>query len=165
MDASALAIGSSLLLAAQCCVAAWLDFRYRKLPNLLCAVVYCTGILAGLFAHGIGWAGFSAVHALVALLIGAGLFAARIIGAGDAKFYAAVAAWMPITDGLILLLNVSLAGLVLVALWFPMRRRIAAMAPDAAMAIEFRKVPYGMAIASGACLTSLSSFGVWSGGV
>lgn len=165
METAALAIGTSVALAAQCCFAAWLDFRYRKLPNVLCASVFCTGILSGLLVHDLAWVGMAALHSLLALVVGAALFAMRMIGAGDAKFYAAVAAWVPLTQGLVLLLYVSLAGLVLLLVWFPNRARIAAMAPDPSLAAEFRKVPYGVAIAIGGCLTFVLSSVSWSAGL
>ena len=163
MEPGALEIGSSLVLAVHCCAAIWLDFRYRRLPNLLCISTFCFGIISGLLLHDLPWVGMSALHAVLALAVGAMLFAVKMIGAGDAKFYAAAAAWVPLAQALSLLLFVSLAGLLLLVIWFPNRRRIAAMAPDPAMALEFRKVPYGIAIALGACMTVVLSSDVWSG--
>ncbi len=162
MEPGILALGAGLLLGVQCCIASWLDFRYRTLPNILCLAVLCSGLLAGAVMHDLAWVGMSALHALAALVVGAALFAVRFIGGGDAKFYAAIAAWVPFDQGLVLLMMVSLSGLVLLLFWFPMRRRIAAMAPDTTLETEFRKVPYGIAIAAGGFLAFSLSSGVWS---
>ncbi len=161
MDSALFPIIANLGLAAQCCVAAYMDFRHRQLPNLLCLSVLGTGIVAGLITHDLTWVGLSLAHAVLALLVGIALFAGKVIGGGDAKFYAAVAAWLPLTYGFLMLGAVAACGLVLALAWFPVRARIAALAPDPATAKEFRKVPFGLAIAAGGWLTYAISTGLW----
>ena len=57
-------------------------------------------------------------HAVMALVIGMALFAGGVIGRGDGKFYAGIASYSILWDGLVLLLAVSVSGIVLVLLWF-----------------------------------------------
>ena len=154
-------LAAQALLGVQCLIASYFDFRFRRLPNLLCLSVLLTGLVAGWITQGGTWAGLALVHAIIALIAGIALFAGKVIGGGDAKFYAATAAWLPLTYGLWMLAAVALCGFVLALAWFPVRERVAAMAPDAATAKEFKKVPFGLAIAAGAWLTYLVSTGTW----
>jgi prepilin peptidase CpaA len=137
-------------------VAARLDIRQRRLPHWLCAITLVAG-LGVVMAAGGPMVSLSAVlHAALALLGGMLFYAAGLIGGGDAKFYAAMAGWFALRDGLFLLVNVTLCGLILLALWFLLRGRRpqpSAMAgsktgseaePD-----PFTKLPYGVAIAAG----------------
>lgn len=77
------------------------------------------------------------------------MFSLGIIGGGDAKFYAALAAWFPLQRGFELLLLTSLAGLGLFLAWFVIRRiqrkPIVRKATD-----PMDKLPYGLAIGLGA---------------
>lgn len=140
-------------LVAIVCVGGWMDLKYRRLPNWLCAIAFLSGI--SVVAAVIGWDGVPSglLHAAIALGIGMGLFALGGIGAGDAKFYAALAAWFPLRDGVILFTIVALAGIALLIAWFTCRsprrgadRRRSADDP-------FGKLPYGIAIAAGALIT------------
>lgn len=150
---SSMEIAALAVLAALAVAGFYLDARYRLLPNWLCAAGLLAGIGFGAALHGWAWAGSALLHSLLALVAGMGLFSARIIGGGDAKFYAALAAWFPIAKALLLLLVVSLAGLVLVILvWFPLRRYLT-RPQDGTAAAAFAKVPYGVAIATGALAT------------
>lgn len=137
----------ALLLAA---LGAIIDVRTRRLPNWLCAVLaVVAGITAFLMFGGMGlvWA---LAHAAIALIFGAGLFAARMIGAGDAKFYAASALAIPLEHGLLMLAGASLAGLaVLVAMALRRMVRRRPLGPDA----PGMTVPFGLPIAAGFALT------------
>lgn len=142
-------IGGVLLVAIGL-TGAWLDFRTRRLPNWLCGLGLVAGLAFALATGGWSLAGAALLHALVALVIGAGLFALGGIGGGDAKFYAALAAWFPISAGLGLLVCVSLTGLVLLIVWLLVRRRLIRSYSGLPKDSEFRKLPYGVAIAGGA---------------
>jgi len=145
------AFGTMALLAV---VGSVLDVRFRLLPNLLCAAVLVSGLAFGLAQHGLPWTGSAAIHAVLALLAGMALFAAGMIGGGDAKYYAAFAAWFPLSKAALLLLMVSVPGVLLVTVtWFAGRHRIASDFP--ASRRDFAKVPYGVAISAGAVLTQL----------
>ena len=84
------------LLGALCLTACVLDLRFRRLPNWLCAVTAVTGIAHAVAIPVVATAWYSSLlHGTVALIIGMVLFAFRWIGGGDAKFYAALACWLP----------------------------------------------------------------------
>lgn len=132
-------------------IGAYLDVTLRRLPNWL-------SVSTGLAGFGFVFAEFgkaqlpwAAGHAAIALLVGMALFRMGWIGGGDAKFYAACAAWFPLQDGLTLLILVSLAGLLLVFGWFGYRQfRRDRDNPEKG---KFGMVPYGLAVAVGAIMT------------
>lgn len=130
---------------------AWLDFRHRILPNWLCALTLIAGLGFALAEGGPALAASSAAHALVALLIGMGLFAMGAIGGGDAKFYSGISAWFAIGEGIRLLFSVSLVGLVLALLFWRGRKLARASGSDAGSGSHLM-VPYGVAIAVGAVI-------------
>lgn len=138
------------LLAGLVAVAAWTDVHQRRIPNWVSGVTLLAG-LGATFAQG-GWPtmGWAAAHMALALVVGMALTAARWVGAGDAKFYAAIAAWLPLQLGLWLLVSVALAGLVLLLL-FLMKRR-GRVARTSAEQSDFDKLPYGLAIGIGGLL-------------
>lgn len=139
-----------LLLAAIALTGAWLDLRTRRLPNWLCGLGFVAGLGFTVMTGGWTMAGAALLHALIALIVGAGLFAMGGIGGGDAKFYAALAAWFPLWDGLGLLVSVSLTGLALLIVWFVLRQRLMRAHSGLPEDSDFRKLPYGVAIAVGA---------------
>lgn len=147
---TALQIAGGAVLAAIAVTGSYLDLRTRRLPNWLCLAGLIAGLAFGLAAGGLTAAAIALLHALIALIVGAGLFALGGIGGGDAKFYAGLAAWFPLQAGLGLLVSVSLTGLLLLVAWLPYRQRM--MRADGGMAkdSDFRKLPYGVAIAVGA---------------
>lgn len=136
-----------VVLAALVAIGSWTDVRERRIPNW----VSLATLLAGLGAVGMqgGWAalGWAAAHFGVALVIGMILTAMGWVGAGDAKFYAALAAWLPIQLGLRLLVSVALAGLVLLV--FFMLRRRGRIGRTSKHQSDFDKLPYGVAIGIG----------------
>jgi prepilin peptidase CpaA len=145
----ALNVGAGLGLGAICVAGAYFDLRYRRLPNWLCAVAFVSGLV--FVAATAGWVAtaMALVHAALALLVGAGLFALGGIGAGDAKYYAGLAAWFALRDGALLLTAVSLVGLILIVGWLAWRmstRRRGATPPSH----PFDKLPYGIAVSVGA---------------
>lgn len=159
MDTALVSAMAVAVLAVQCAAAAYMDFRYRVIPNLLCLSVIFTGVAAGAATHDLAWVALGLAHALIALLVGMALFAASVIGGGDAKFYTAVAVWVPLQSAFAMLVAVAAMGVLLLLMWFPLRARLAAMAPTPAQAADFMKLPYGMAIAAGGWLTYFVSTG------
>ena len=87
------------MLAAIAVTGSYLDLRTRRLPNWLCLAGLVAGLAFGLAVGGWPAAAIALLHALIALIVGAGLFALGGIGGGDAKFYAALAAWFPLQAG------------------------------------------------------------------
>lgn len=138
------------MLAAIAVTGSYLDLRTRRLPNWLCLAGLVAGLAFGLAAGGWTAAAIALLHAFIALIVGAGLFALGGIGGGDAKFYAALATWFPLQAGLGLLVSVSLTGLLLLIAWLPYRRRLMRSEGGLVSDSDFRKLPYGVAIAVGA---------------
>ncbi|MEP6867711.1 MAG: hypothetical protein ABJA20_04280 [Novosphingobium sp.] len=62
---------------------------------------------------------------MAALVAGMILFAMQVVGGGDAKFYAALAAWMPLAFSGALAITIALAGFVLLIVWFSLRSAMA----------------------------------------
>lgn len=129
---------------------AWLDIRYRRLPNWLCAFALLSGIGFGLATAGVGAVGSGLLHGVAALAVGAGLFALGGIGAGDAKYYAALAVWLPLGAAPLLIGLVGLAGLLLVLAWLPWRLRAVRAGRWSSREDAFARLPYGVAISCGA---------------
>lgn len=144
---------ANVVLASSAATGAWLDARYRRLPNWLCASTAVAGMVVVYLEAGPPPAAWATGHAIVALLVGMVLFRLGMVGGGDAKFYAACAAWLPLQQGLKLLLTVSLAGLLLVVVWFSIRG-IRRSWSDAGKG-KYAQVPYGVAISIGALTTRL----------
>jgi prepilin peptidase CpaA len=135
-------------LAAACALAAaaWSDFRTFRISNIWPLLLI---LLFGAF-----WLLGSSVtdlpshfaHFGIALVIGMGLFALKWIGGGDAKLYASVALWFPLSSGPALVFTTTMAGLVLAIIYVLTRRWVAKEKR------KDRRIAYGVAIALGAVL-------------
>ncbi|MGC1270094.1 MAG: prepilin peptidase [Croceibacterium sp.] len=136
-----------ILLLAWAAIGGWLDVAQRRLPNWLCLATWISGVAVLALTSGFPVVWWGLAHSVVALVVGMVLFRFGWIGGGDAKFYAACAAWFPLQQGFTLLMLVSAAGLALVAGWIVTRR---ARSGQKAARGDFAKVPYGLAIALGA---------------
>ncbi|QUL38130.1 prepilin peptidase [Erythrobacter sp. JK5] len=136
-------------------LAAWLDGRYRLLPNWLAVLILCCGV-ATIFtgSHAAPWWSHPG-HAGIALVIGFALFARGWLGGGDAKTYAALALSFPMSQAFGLLAATSIAMLAIGTVWIAVsrirRRRAAASGPTEAVGArgDFAKIPLGVAIAAG----------------
>ena len=138
-------------LVALVATAAWTDIVSRRIPNWLCAATLVLGLVYVGVLQGWHGAGLALAHFAAALAVTMGLFALHAIGAGDAKFYAAIAAWKPINKGLILLVAVSVAGFVLLLVFLATRVRDRARRATGGPN-NFDKLPYGVAIGVGGLL-------------
>lgn len=153
-----LALLNTVLLAGFAGIGAWLDWRDRRLPNWLCGLALACGLGLASAAGGVSTVIPHLEHAGLALVVGTGLFAGGLIGGGDAKYYAALAAWFPLAEGFRLLLLVALAGLVLTSgLWALVWRQgaRARAGAGAAALTQPQTVPYGVAIAAGAMIAQV----------
>lgn len=150
-----LPVASGGLLIAAGVVASWGDLFQRRIPNWLCAVTAIAGLALGLVIGGLPLLGWQTLHAAIALMAGMLLFRIGLVGGGDAKFYAAVAAWFPLAVAPRLLMSVALSGLALLVVWFVYRR---AMGKPISRAGNNPgdKLPYGIAIAIGAVVARLA---------
>ena len=128
------------------------DIRDRRLPNWLSLALLLLGLAHAFYLGGLSSTGWHFAHALIVMVIGAGIFAAGIMGGGDAKFYAGLAAYFPLSEGLHLLLWVSIAGIVSILSWMVLRRILPLKKPeDGSLHAKF---PYGVAIAIGGALVA-----------
>ncbi len=144
--------------AALCAVAlagCLTDLRQRRLPNWLCGLAWISGLGFLTVAGGSSLMLMGLAHSVLALLVGMAIYAAGMIGAGDAKYYAGLAAWFPLSDGLRMLVMVSLAGFFLAGGWIIVSRLIARKRAVARRQGDFAKIPYGVAMAAGAVGTFL----------
>jgi prepilin peptidase CpaA len=90
-----------------CVYVAWSDMKFMRIPNTsvlsLVAVFAVMGVLALPLAEYAGrW-----LHLAVLLLIGFGVSSAGLVGAGDAKFVAAMGLFVARTDALLVLVLFS----------------------------------------------------------
>lgn len=119
------------------------------------AATAIAGLALGFATGGAGMLGWHAAHAAIALVAGMLLFRIGLFGGGDAKFYAAVAAWFPLAAAPRLLISVALSGLALLVVWFVYRR--ATGKPISRNGDNpGDKLPYGIAIAIGALVARLA---------
>ena len=135
------------------------DIKRRRLPNWLCLFALVIGLGMAFLDTGSQAFTSNALHALVALAVGMVLFGLGTIGAGDAKFYAALASWFTIGSAPFFILSTALAGLVLLIVWFPLRR-LAVHSLSAGSLVgkdAFGKLPFGVAIGAGAVLLQTAS--------
>jgi prepilin peptidase CpaA len=128
-----------------------LDARYRLLPNWLCAVLAICAAGGLTFAEGTGAIPWALLHASLALIVGMALFRFRIIGGGDAKFYAAAACAIPLGEALYFLGWTSAAGMVLLLVMVIGRRVLPST--RGTPILRGWEVPYGVAIFAGFVLT------------
>jgi prepilin peptidase CpaA len=97
------------LLTAVLAWAAVSDVRTRRIPNW--TVLTVIGLFVPWAAlHWGPWAAWALAAGLIALVVGVGLYAAKIVGAGDAKLFAAVALFVGFGDLMALGLATALAG-------------------------------------------------------
>ena len=140
---------SLLIFAVLMLSGVWFDLAQRRLPNILCVLVVAGGAVATIRGFGLEALTYAALHAMLALLVGLGLFRLGMIGGGDAKFYAATAIWFPLSDGLRLLLYVSICGFLLLGTSLLIRLKTK-HGGKAIPGDKGKGLPYGVAIAFGA---------------
>jgi prepilin peptidase CpaA len=128
-----------------------LDAKDRQLPNWLCAVLAVAAIGGLALAEGAEAIPWALLHASIALIVGMALFRFRIIGGGDAKFYAAAACAIPLHEALHFLGWTSAAGMVLLLVMIIGRRLL--KSTRGTPILRGWEVPYGVAIFAGFALT------------
>lgn len=166
---------STLLLVLA--VAVWFDVKERRIPNSLIAV----GLLAGLTASVISgqWAGLGRSLAGIALgvLLFFPFFVCRMIGAGDAKLFGVVGAFVGweallpiwaytlIAGGVLGLISVALAGsfrqllldIKLLVISAAYRVEAVAVSLDHPSGKASIRLPYAVAIAAGVLVWMVGS--------
>lgn len=143
------------LLPALVITAALKDLTSMTIPNWISGVLIL-GFGAASWASGLGWGDVGAHLAtgLLALAVGIGLFAARIIGGGDAKVMAAAALWLGWQNAGVAALWIGLFGGAFCLLLIMARRGfqpyVSGMGGWAGRLLEPKgDIPYGVAICAG----------------
>ena len=93
-DAGWLQRSFQVAFAAALVVAAVMDVRARRVPNLLCLLLLLTGFVAAALQLSATALGGAMLGTLVALAIWIPFWLMRLLGAGDVKFFAAACAWL-----------------------------------------------------------------------
>ena len=142
------AVFASLLLAA-----AWQDLVARRIPNVIAGAIALLGLAAVALGlpQGPWWAALLGAAAVFA--VGAGLFAAGVLGGGDVKLLGATALWSGAAGIPELLFVTAVAGGAL-ALMAYVRPFVAAWALGPQTGSRLESVPYGIAIAVGGLWTA-----------
>jgi prepilin peptidase CpaA len=145
------------LLPALVITAALKDLTSMTIPNWISGLLVI-GFFPAVLASGLGW-GELARHLAVgagALLLGMGLFAARVIGGGDAKLMAAAALWLGLKSSVIFLLWTGVAGGLFCVALILARRNFQAFAAGRGWVGHLLEpkgdIPYGVAICAGALM-------------
>ena len=139
------------------------DLLTMRIPNLIPGALIVAFFPAAL-AVGLplDLAGLHGVVAIVALVVGMGLFALRILGGGDAKLMAAVCLWLGPSASLDFVLWTAVGGGLFSIALIVARKNLAPFAAGAPgwvgnLLEEKGDIPYGVAIAVGAMMAFPSS--------
>jgi prepilin peptidase CpaA len=147
-------IGLLLLAALQ-------DAAMLKISNYICGAVLILGIAGAVIVGPRPDLWENGLVFVLALSIGTFLFGRGVVGGGDVKLFAATVLWFDLGASGRLLMWTALAGgalavLIIVARTLPwpagFRSRVRVLQPKAG-------IPYGVAIAAGAIITSLQLLG------
>jgi prepilin peptidase CpaA len=158
-------IAASVFLIFPLClaVAALSDLLTMTIPNRVSIILVIGFVLVAPFA-GLSFPqiGMGALAALLVFLVCFALFAANVMGGGDAKLLSAAALWFGFTPSL--LLFVAAVGLfgglltVLIVLLRTQSNTILAMGLSLPNSLVLaKKIPYGIAIAAGGFIAFPSS--------
>lgn len=161
MDTATLLLLS--VLPAICIAAGLRDLTTMTIPNWMSAVLIVAFYPA---AWLVGLSGMQVLThtgvAVAALFVGAGMFALRWIGGGDAKLMATTCLWLGLTGSAMFLLWTGLMGglfclcLIFARAWF--KPYVYGAPPWVGRLMEPKgDIPYGVAIAVGALLAFPSS--------
>ena len=134
-----------LLFATFALYGAYSDIRFRTIPNVLNILMAAIGLGVLWYVSGGTAAALGLAHFAVALVAGMLLYALCMWGGGDAKFYAATAAWFELWDFPRLAIGIALAGLLLLIVWFGIGQIRRSPKQDK----KSKELPYGVAIAIG----------------
>lgn len=143
----------------------WTDLISMKIKNEAVLAMLAIFVVAGLFLMPFGEYAWRYVHFIVVLVICFVLSATIGMGAGDAKYIAAVAPFVPVADAsAIALLYAIWSGVLLVGMFFARRSKgLRRTKPDWIWFAEDRKgyVPFGLALAP--TVSSYFLFGILAG--
>lgn len=130
-------------------VAAAEDAIRLRISNIL-VVAVAAGAIVAIFAQGPSFALWQNIAFATAILAaGTAFFSAGAVGGGDVKLFAAVALWVDLGHAPVLLAAVFIAGGLLAAAMLSLRL-LPGRGGGAGLKASSRRIPYGIAIASGA---------------
>ena len=165
-------------------VGAFSDLRVRRVPNALTVPVLLGGLIWASWIGGLGGLVDATAGCLLLALPYVLLFMFAGGGAGDAKLMGALGAWLGVSNGVVVLVAVVLAGAVLAVGFTLARKQLGAMLANLARMVsiviflpfvrgrvsetcallprsqEMGTIPYGLAIAGGVCIAAGGLF-VW----
>ncbi len=151
-----MAVTLSLAAIAVFAVAAVTDARHRRISNRLSAGLVLIGVarIAMALAAGAssGAAATDVAAALAVFFVGAAAFRFGLLGGGDVKLLAAGALWVGAATAGAFLLTTALAGGVLAVSFVGWQ-----LALPGGRTARAPALPYGIAIAAGGILTTLSA--------
>ena len=163
--------------------AAVFDLAWRKIPNLLTFPLLLAGLIWALSFHGLVGLADSAAACATLMFPFVLLFIFAQGGAGDAKLMGAIGAWLGVMNGLAVLAGVSIMGIVFGLAYAATKRRFGRVvwavyytACNFMLRLVGRgvhgvndltaptssslKMPYGLAICAGVCLSCAGVF-IW----
>jgi prepilin peptidase CpaA len=105
-------------------IAAVIDWRQRRIPNWLNAVLILSGLIQSILSGGLTGLGWSLAGLFAAAAIPFVLFAIGALGAGDVKLMAGIGAWMGPLPALWVFIVEKVVGLVLVFVQALAQRRL-----------------------------------------
>ncbi|BDE07014.1 type 4 prepilin peptidase 1 [Vulcanimicrobium alpinum] len=152
---------TTLLLLAATLVAAAIDVRTRRIPNLLTGGLAFAAIGIHVPA-GLGPAGAAVAAMLAAFALGTVAFSLGWFGGGDVKLIAAASGLVSFPDCIALVAYILAAGALLSLVSAAVNGRLVSLVRSTiAVAThgaptETNKLPYGIAIAAGSLFYSLS---------
>ena len=127
-------------------VAAAVDMRHRRVPNLLVIAAAVSGVAAFVLTGNTILLWQPLLVAAAILAVGVPMFSRGWVGGGDVKLLAAAACWFTAAGALQFVASVFLAGGVLALMFIGLRRVMGKRAARHSAA----GLPYAVAIAAGA---------------
>jgi prepilin peptidase CpaA len=134
--------------------AAWLDIRYRRIPNVLSLFVLAIGCAFAVASMPPREAAMTVLEgAATGLVVWLPFWALGMLGAGDVKFFAAAAAWLGPRLALYAALLSALLGAVLAV--GCLVARAYRYEPGSSVALNrVDTIPYGVAMAAGLAINA-----------
>jgi len=134
-----------------CFYIVWTDLKFMRIPNVAVILLFAIFVVVGPFVLDLGDYGWRFAHVGVVLVIGFLLNVFAGLGAGDAKFAAAMAAFVPLSDATLVVYLFS--GLLLAAfVTHRLLRRVAAIRRATPDWISWDRRDFPMGIALGPTL-------------
>jgi len=140
-------------------LASFSDLARMTIPNSISAVILVSFFLLAPFL-GLGWSeiGMSAVASLAVFVVCFSLFAANVMGGGDAKLLTAAACWFGFNQSLLLFLvaTSALGGILTLGILMIRAHSNTVLAMGVALPKSLttaKKIPYGIAISVAGFLT------------